>query len=430
MPLFITSNISKTVSKLSRFFGFGAGVTWAGEIGLTLDENVINKLIPQVKKGVIVIAGTNGKTTTSAMIKHILSGNGFLVIHNKTGANLENGIAGTLLLNTNFWGKLSTDYAIFEMDEAAFPKIVPKLNPKIIVLLNLFRDQLDRYGEVDSIAQKWIEGVKGMSSKTTLVANADDPLISELGNKFKGKVLYFGLDDNSKTISKLPHAVDSTYCLNCGNKLSYKKVYLSHFGDWYCTRCHLKRPKLNLSKIISPLIGVYNQYNSLAASLTCGKLGISKQATQNFLLTFKPAFGRQEEFIIDGKKIKIFLSKNPAGFNESIRTVLTQDDFSTIIFALNDRIADGTDVSWIWDVDFEEIVSKSQNIICTGDRAYDMGLRIKYAIKNSEFRIQNDIKKAIKEGLDKTNENETLYIFPTYTAMLDIRKVLTGKKIS
>ncbi|MBI2029118.1 Mur ligase family protein [Candidatus Gottesmanbacteria bacterium] len=429
MPLIITSLISKAVSIASRFFGIGAGVTWAGEIGLTLDPKIINKLIPQVKKGVIVIAGTNGKTTTSAMVKHILNESDYKVIHNKTGANLENGIAGTLLLNTNFLGKLSIDFAIFELDEGAFPKVITKLNPKIIVLLNLFRDQLDRYGEVDSIAQKWMIGLKGVSDKTTLVCNADDPLISEIGNKFKGKVVYFGLNDSSKTISKLPHAVDSTYCLNCGNKLSYKKVFLSHFGDWYCTNCHLKRPKLTLNKINSPLIGVYNEYNSLASSLTCQVLGISKNEAQQKILTFTPAFGRQEEFNVNSKKIKIFLSKNPAGFNESLRTVLTQKDFSTIIFALNDRIADGTDVSWIWDVDFDEIVSKTNNILCTGDRANDMAIRIKYA-GDKDIKPIFDLNKAIEKGLENTRENETLYILPTYTAMLDIRKILTGKKIS
>ncbi len=429
MPLIITSKIAKAVSKISRFFGLGAGVTWAGEIGLILNPNTISSLIPEVKKGVIVIAGTNGKTTTSAMIEHVLTNQGFKVIHNKTGANLENGIVGTLLLNTDFKGKLSADYAIFELDEATFAHIIPKLKPSHIILLNLFRDQLDRYGEVDSIASKWLEGLKNIGSKTMLVANADDPLISSIGEAFKENSKYFGLDDKRLTLKKHPHAVDSIYCFKCGNKLSYTSIYLSHYGDWYCKKCGRKRPKLDLSKVDSPMPGVYNIYNSLAAVLAGKTIHIDEKAINSSLSSFKPAFGRQEEFLTGNKKIKLFLSKNPAGFNESIRTVIQLNNYSTIIFALNDRIADGTDVSWIWDVDFEDITKKS-HIICTGDRVYDMALRIKYAeVDQEKIQAIEETEIALSKGLESIKEGETLYIFSTYTAMLEIRKVLTGKKI-
>lgn len=433
MEIFFISLLAKAVAFLSRFFGFGAGVTWPGEITLLLDNSIIQKLSKSIKKDIIIVAGTNGKTTTSSMIRHILVKNSQKVILNRTGANLRNGVAGTLILNTDFFGKINADYAIFEVDEATLPLLLTEVKPRIIILLNLFRDQLDRYGEVDTIARKWLSALKDLSTKTVLIANADDPLIAFIGNKFKGKVLYFGLDDKRFDLGKLEFATDSIYCLNCGKKLEYEKVFLSHYGDWKCTRCLFKRPKLNLSQVKAPLTGVYIIYNTLASILTTQSLGITKNIAEKFLASFKPAFGRQEEFTIEAKKIQLFLSKNPAGFNQSIRTVLDKNNVNQVMFVLNDRIPDGTDVSWIWDVDFEEIAYRAKTIICSGDRLFDMGLRIKYSFPDLtnlvKIATEENLKKALELGLKNTKKGETLYIFPTYSAMLDIRKILVGRKI-
>lgn len=435
MEIFFISLIAKAVATISRLFSLGAGVTWPGEISLILDNNLIKKLSPQIKKGVILVAGTNGKTTTSSMIGHILNKAGYKVLHNATGANLRNGVAGTLILNTDFIGKIDADYAIFEVDEATLPLLLREIEPKIVVLLNLFRDQLDRYGEVDSIARKWLEALKNLSAKTTLITNADDPLIAFIGEKFKGKVLYFGLEDKRFDLGKLEFATDSIYCLNCGKKLVYEKIFLSHYGDWKCLKCGFKRPKLNLSSVKASLSGVYSIYNTLASILTTQSLGITKNTAEKSLVSFKPAFGRQEEFTIDGKKIQLFLSKNPAGFNQSIRTVLDKNNVNQVMFVLNDRIPDGTDVSWIWDVDFEEIVNRAKTIIISGDRVFDMALRIKYSfeIQSANWRTKlktfENLKKALESGLEHTPKGGTLFIFPTYSAMLDIRKIIVGRKI-
>lgn len=429
MKILIISLIAKTIALVSRLFGLGAGVTWPGEISLLLDKNIFPKLIKDLRKGVILVAGTNGKTTTALMIKDILAKNNASVILNQTGANLKNGIIGALILRTNWQGKLDADHGIFEVDEATLPLILQEITPKIIVLLNLFRDQLDRYGEVDSIAQKWSKALR--ENETLLIANADDPLIAYIGENYRGPKQYFGLEDDKYNLGKLSHATDSTYCLYCGKKLDFRKVFLSHYGDWQCLGCQKERPKLNLSKAMSPLTGVYNLYNTLAAVLTTISLGVPQKTIDAALESFEPAFGRQEQFQKNGKKIQIFLSKNPAGFNESIRTVLENKDSGQVIFALNDRIPDGTDVSWIWDVDFEEIVKKAKTIICSGDRVYDMALRIKYSFQtqNSKLKTFDKLEGALRHGLENTLKEETLYIFPTYSAMLDIRKILTGKKI-
>lgn len=433
MNVFLVSLIAKTVSLLSRFFVSGAGVTWPGEISLRLDNLLIRKLSQKIRKGIIIVAGTNGKTTTASMIHQILKKAGYKVIHNTTGANLRNGIAGTLILQTNFLGLIDADFAVFEVDEATFPLLAQEIKPKTIVLLNLFRDQLDRYGEVDAIARKWRQALKKLDSQVTLIANADDPLIAYIGQNFQGEVAYFGLKGKKYDLGRLKFATDSIYCLVCGSKFKYRSVYLSHYGDWYCPKCGFKKPAITDFKVSSPLPGVYNIYNSLAAVLTATKLGIAKEIAQKSLFSFTPSFGRQEIFELKDKKIQLFLSKNPAGFNESLRTVMAKDDVNTVIFALNDRIPDGRDVSWIWDVDFEEIVDKAQTIICCGERVFDMALRIKYSFQiqnyNSKLKIYEKLKEALNYGLENTKKGETLYIFPTYSAMLEIRKILIGRKI-
>jgi UDP-N-acetylmuramyl tripeptide synthase len=270
-----------------------------------------------------------------------------------------------------------------------------------------------------------------------VVLNADDPQIAFLARGLKAKVLFFGLNDPSSYLTEHDYATDSTYCLNCGGKLSYEGIYFSHLGNWYCGKCLEKKPTPTLSSWEYPLEGVYNRYNTLAAVLIGKTLSIEDETIKNALRNFKPAFGRLEEIEINGKKLKILLSKNPTGFNESLRTAISNNP-KTIILALNDRIPDGRDISWIWDVDFEMIPDDTR-IIITGDRAFDLGLRLKYARwqpkngksqrQKSNIRIHENTTEAIKVGLEEIAKGETLYILPTYSAMLEIRKVIGGRKI-
>jgi len=442
--IFLIIWVGKIIATLSRFFNLGAGETWPGEIGMRLDKNLIKKLISGIKKGVILVAGTNGKTTTVKMIKTILyatrnTQHATRIVCNQSGANLLNGIASTLISAANILGKVRADWAIFEVDEATLPLTLKEFTPKIVVILNLFRDQLDRYGEIDLIAKKWHQALKKLPNKTTVILNADDPQIAALGKDFKAKVLYFGLNEQSLFLEKVPHSADSTYCLFCGEKLKFKGVYFSHLGIWHCQKCGWKRPKVSLSSWQWPLIGVYNQYNTLAAVLVGRSLGVNERAIRTALKNFKPAFGRGEEFEIRDKRVKILLSKNPTGFNATIRRLIESRQRFALL-ALNDRIPDGRDVSWIWDVDFEELVSRVDQLIITGDRAYDLGLRLKYATKaqNSKLKAQNynlklkiteDLKESLRIGLEKIKQGETLYILPTYSAMLEIRKYLAGRSI-
>src|SRR3989344_4616630 len=364
--------IGKLVIYISRLFGLGSGSTWPGHIALSINKNFIKDiLLTNSNLKIILIAGTNGKTTTTKLVKTILEKAGHTVLENTSGANLLNGIASILILNSGLSGKINKDCAIFEVDENTLPLVLKELTADYIVLLNLFRDQLDRYGEVNIIAKKWAEAIENLNSKTNLILNADDPQISYLSFHLEGvNVKYFGIDSKNKT-EKTQHASDSTYCPNCGKKLTYGSVYFSHLGDWKCEKCDFKHPKDTFAKyFIYPLAGMYNQYNTNAAVLLATQIGIDEKTINSALENFKPAFGRQEDINIDSKKIKIFLSKNPTSFNESLRTIADLNA-KNLLIVLNDRIPDGRDVSWIWDVDVEEYIKSLKTLIISGDRAYD-----------------------------------------------------------
>ena len=425
MNLFILI-FGKIFSFLSRQFNLGHGSTWPGHIALKINPNFVKDYFLNNKTKVIIICGTNGKTTTSKLIETILKENKKRVFINSSGANLLNGIASSIILSSSLFKKENYDFAIFEVDENSIPEINKTLDPDYIIALNLFRDQLDRYGEIDTITKKWKESFKNLSKNSVLILNADDPQIAYLGNNIKNKSLYFGL--NEKNNNKISHGADSTYCPRCFNALTYDSVYFSHLGNWKCEKCGLEKPKTNISSLpYYPLAGEYNKYNSLAGVLLAKNENIKEEIIKTSLKKFTPAFGRQEEFILKNRKIKIFLSKNPTSFNESLATINSLKA-NNILIVLNDRIPDGLDVSWIWDAHAEELLQNINNITVSGDRCYDLGLRLRYA-GSSEFKIEPDLKNAINLSLEKTNQNQTLYILPTYSAMLDVRKLIIGKKI-
>jgi UDP-N-acetylmuramyl tripeptide synthase len=352
------------------------------------------------------------------------------VIQNNSGANLLNGIASTLLLQTDSSGTLDADYAIFEVDENALPKLLKEITPNTLILLNLFRDQLDRYGEVNSIVSHWKKALENLPSTTTLILNADDPEIAYLGHKTKAKVLYFGLDDKKLALTTFQHASDSLYCPKCQEKLTYITRYFSHLGEWSCPQCNLKRPSLDLSTYsLYPLSGIYNRYNTHAAVLFLKEKGFSQKQIEQAFVGFTAAFGRQEVVRYYGKNIQLFLSKNPTSFNQSLRTI--QDlKAKYLLIVLNDRTPDGKDVSWIWDVDMEDYTKSLQKVYVSGDRVYDMALRLKYAqVSKEKMNTYEKLEEAIQDAVIATPKEDTLFILPTYSAMLETRKIITGKKI-
>lgn len=416
--------IGKIFSFLSKKINLGHGSTWPGHIALKLNKNFVKDYFLNSKTKIIIICGTNGKTTTSKIIETILRQNHKKVFLNSSGANLLNGIASSIILSSNLFKKENYDYAIFEVDENSIPEINKTLNPDYIIALNLFRDQLDRYGEIDAITKKWNESFKKLSLNSVLILNADDPQIAYLGKNLTNKSLYFGL--NEKNNNKISHGADSTYCPKCFNALTYNSVYFSHLGNWVCPNCGLQKPKTIISTLpYYPLAGEYNKYNFIAAVLFARNENIKKDVIQKALKNFQPAFGRQEELELASKKIKIFLSKNPTSFNQSLATINSLKA-NNILIVLNDRIPDGLDVSWIWDTNLDYL-KRIKNIFVSGDRTYDLAIRLKY--ENLQFEAYDNLNTALKKSLDKIINNQTLYILPTYSAMLEVRKLIGGKKI-
>jgi len=427
-------SVAKSVTFGVRSLRLGAASVLPGSLARRIEPRLLQLLTQQVKNGVILIAGTNGKTTTSLLLVTILERKGYRVAHNSTGANLENGLMTALLSSTNLIGNLDVDYAILEVDENILPKILTPIQPRIILCLNLFRDQLDRYGEVDTISKRWTKIISTLPPETVVIPNADDPTLSYLGQQLPQRVLFFGLNEPENYLDEIPHAVDSIFCPNCGHSLDYKGVYLSHLGDFQCPKCGFSRsqPVLDSSEFPQILVGLYNKYNTLAAATAARELGVDEATILDTINNFQAAFGRAEDLEINGKRVRILLSKNPVGTNETIR-VVTQSHDKTTLLVLNDRTPDGTDVSWIWDVDTEKLVERGGTLVVSGDRLYDMALRLRYSEKtpDSHFNliVEEDLRQAIATALEHTPENETLHILPTYSAMLEVREVLTGRKI-
>nr|WP_201280503.1 Mur ligase family protein [Hassalia byssoidea] len=435
MRLGFAVSVAKSVTFGVRSLRLGAASVLPGSIARRIEPQLLQLLSQQVKNGVILIAGTNGKTTTSLLLCEILQRQGYRVAHNSTGANLENGLMTALMENSNLLGKLDVDYAILEVDENIVPLVLAPIQPKLILCLNLFRDQLDRYGEVDTISKRWTKAIATLPSQTIVVANADDPTICYLGQQLsQQKVSFFGLNEPENYLEAIPHAVDSIYCPKCGHALNYKGVYLSHMGEYSCPSCGFSRsqPTLDSSEWQQILVGLYNKYNTLAAATAAKELGVDEVIIRDAIPNFQAAFGRAEELKINGKNVRILLSKNPVGTNETIR-VVTQSSDTTTLLVLNDKIQDGEDVSWIWDVDTEKLVERGGTLVVSGDRAYDMALRLRYSESspqsNFNLIVQENLRQAINTALERTPLNETLHILPTYTAMLDVREALTGRKI-
>ena len=442
----------KLISVLLKLTGSGATAA-PGLYALKIDANLVKKITRCLPKGSIIISGTNGKTTTSRLAYEMLSSK-HKVIHNRQGSNLLRGIASTLIKKSSLTGKVNAELGLWEIDEATLPEAIDNLLPKTIVLLNLLRDQLDRYGEVDTTRQKWQKSLTKLP-KTSLILNADDPGISFLSKFTKARIFYFGVNDTKINLPTIDHVADIKYCLNCSTKLIYKSLFSAHLGHYYCPNCNLKRPsptvyannllfrkdfstsiKLNvngqLSIVNCHLPGLYNVYNILAASAIGSTYKVTGTEIKKQIQNFSTAFGRFQKIKIGQKQAIIFLIKNPAGANEVLRILSTQDKLNLLVI-LNDKIADGKDISWIWDTNWEILKNKTSDVSVAGIRSWDMALRLKYAgFKLSNNSIYTVISYSILKSMSKLNNNDTLIILPTYTALLDVQesvlKLAGGKK--
>ncbi|HEX5990000.1 MAG TPA: MurT ligase domain-containing protein [Solirubrobacterales bacterium] len=444
--------LSRAIGAASRRSGRGGGTTLPGRVLLRLEPEAIARLGAGLNRGTTIVSATNGKTTTAGMIAGILAADGRHPVHNRAGSNMTWGVATALL-------EQHGEEGLFEVDEAWLPRVTEQLDPALIVLGNLFRDQLDRYGEMEALADEWAKTVAARTGRTRFALNADDPLIADLGRDPEGArregVLYFGIEDASQALPELQHAFDAKHCRRCGHPYAYERAFVGHLGHYSCPNCGAERPAPEVAateielrgmdgsrsrvrtpegeiELDLPLPGLYNVYNALAALAAGLRLGVAPERIAAALGDMRAAFGRVETIPVEGNPVSILLIKNPAGANEVLRTLQLEGREGgglDLWIALNDRIADGRDVSWVWDADFELLADGVRRVVCAGTRAPEMALRLKYAGWPEE-RIE--VVPEIDASLDAAvrSAEGRLFALPTYTALLELRKLLADRGLA
>lgn len=434
---------ARGIGKLSRATGRGGGTTLPGRVLLKLDADAIDKLGGSFEHGSTLISATNGKTTTASMLATILHAAGRDPVHNRAGSNMTWGVATALL-------EQKGDEGLFEVDEAWLPEVAARLKPRTILLGNLFRDQLDRYGETETLADAWAKMAASLGDRTAFVLNADDPMIADIARSSGPATATFGIDDPSQAVVELQHARDAKQCRVCGTELDYECAFVGHLGHYSCPGCGLVRPTPDLSatevrligmngleatitageesaRLRLPLPGLYNLYNALAAIATARSLGIGLADAAEALSAMEAVFGRVERIQIADTQLSILLVKNPAGANEVLRTLELEPGELTLWLALNDRIADGRDVSWIWDADFELLANRVGNFVCSGIRAAEMALRLKYAgWPEDRLTVVRDVERSLEVVLE--GRPKKVFALPTYTALLELRELLAENR--
>jgi lipid II isoglutaminyl synthase (glutamine-hydrolysing) len=431
---------ARSVGALSRFAGRGGGTTLPGKLLSTVDPRAVDRLAAQLPLGSVLVSATNGKTTTTAMAAEIL---GPRLAYNRSGANLLSGVASTLLAARD------AELGLFEVDEAALPQVARRVRPRIVALGNLFRDQLDRYGELEHVAERWREAAARLP-ESLLVVNADDPLLGELA-RGRERLLTYGIDDPRHARASLQHAADSTYCVACGVPYEYAAAYVGHLGDYRCPSCGLARLPLDVAareidlhglegsdftlatsagslRVRLALPGLYNVYNAVAAAAIAAALETPLEQIGAGLERFVAAFGRFERIPVGGKRLLMLLIKNPAGGNEAVGTLLDGSPPRLAVVALNDEVADGRDVSWIWDVDFEPLLAGLERAVVSGSRAAELALRFAYGgLDRERIEVVPSLEAALDRGLELAPEGGELVVLPTYTAMLGLRGIVARR---
>jgi UDP-N-acetylmuramyl tripeptide synthase len=444
--------LARATGALSRRTGRGGGTTLPGRLLLRIAPDAVSRLGRDLSRGSTVISATNGKTTTAGMLAAAMRAAGRVPVHNRAGSNMSWGVATALL-------EQHGEEGLFEVDEAWLPRIAADLDPGVIVLGNLFRDQLDRYGELERLADEWAEVVGARSGRCGFVLNADDPLVADLGRDHdltrRPDVTYFGIEDPGQALPELQHAHDAKHCRRCGHPYSYARAFVGHLGHYECPNCGADRPAPDVaateiellgmrgsrSRITTPqgeaslelpLPGLYNIYNALAAVSAALRLGIGLEPAVAALAGVEAVFGRVETIVVDGRPVSILLIKNPAGANEVLRTLRLEagsGDGLYVWIALNDRIADGRDVSWVWDADFEILAGAARRVFCAGTRAPEMAVRLKYAGIEPERLI---VEPSIERSLDRAVAESAgaLFALPTYTALIELRTLLSDRGLA
>jgi lipid II isoglutaminyl synthase (glutamine-hydrolysing) len=443
----------KGVVTTTRLLGKG-GTTLPGTVARRLAPDVLRQLAAQPGQGVIAVTGTNGKTTTAKMLSAMFEKAGHAITHNRAGANLISGLTTAFLQSAAWSGHVQGSIGLMEIDEATMPQACKEIRPRAAIVTNFFRDQLDRYGELEHTVTFVGRGLEHLAKGAKAALNADDPNCAGLGRRQNVTPIYYGIEDESVGKAEMNQTADALHCVVCGHEYHYRTFYYAHLGKYRCPQCGDQRPQPQVYvdrirdvdargstlHIVTPagdfearlqIPGLYNVYNALAAVAGALAMGLPLDAIKAGLETTTSQFGRMELIRMNDRDVFMALVKNPVGFNSVVQTVMQAGARKNIIICINDLYADGTDVSWLWDVDFESLAASQDEInfvICSGLRAEDMAVRLKYAgLDAAKLSVEKDLGKALEQGLTFIKPGELLYIMPTYTAMLQMRKIIQKK---
>ncbi|NPV54302.1 MAG: Mur ligase family protein [Firmicutes bacterium] len=507
MRLWLAIIVGKICAFASRLLKRGGGSSLPGSLARRIEPHILVRLLEKAGPALtsIIITGSNGKTTTARMVAEVLQHNGLRIVWNRSGANMVSGIISALIERCDIWGRLSADAAVFEVDEANLRHVVAAIRPRIILVTNCFRDQLDRYGEVDTTLGLIRAAIEDAPAGSLLLLNADDPLVASLASRSRCKTMFYGIEGldlaldlacghapghaQAGRVPDMNLSHDARSCPNCGAYYEYSLITYGHLGKYRCPRCLSSRPApdfLALNVVAQGahgftftvgfehdlehdpvraslgLPGLYNVYNCLAAVACCLLLDIPRRIIEEGIARSSSAFGRMETIPVGDRNVLLALVKNPVGFSEVIRTIVSEASeipgvrrrleapgiqgtqetqgalgaprapSKTLMVCLNDNFADGRDISWIWDVDMERLSrnpSFVRSIVASGTRAEDMALRLKYAgIDQEKIYIEPDLDKALELGLRNLAPGETLYVLPTYTALLEVREHIRRRR--
>ncbi|WP_459997764.1 DUF1727 domain-containing protein [Paradesulfitobacterium aromaticivorans] len=418
------------------------GTTFPGVVANRLDPEIIGHLGRGYTDGTIIVTGTNGKTTTANLLANVLRTAGLDFAFNQAGANLVSGIAGALLEQAGWSGSPRAKIALLEVDEATVPKLCRQLAPKAAIITNFFRDQLDRYGELDTTIRLVQEAIP---EKSLLIINADDPLVAQFGLKHE-QAVYYGVERTPESQAESRETREARFCPVCGSTLRYSLFHYGQLGIYHCPECAFARPqtqvlaqevhmedgnmlfRVGVTSYSLSFEGYYNLYNALAALAAARILGVNEREIERGLREFVPQAGRMERFLLPQGRVTLTLVKNPTGFNQVLRTVLGSDKDIGLMIVINDLAADGRDISWLWDVDFEILgaeQSRIRQVVCSGLRAEDMALRLKYAgIGMEKLMLEHSLDQAVALLQQGRRPEDSVFALPTYTALFPLREIL------
>jgi UDP-N-acetylmuramyl tripeptide synthase len=448
--LALAISAGKLVGASGRILGIGGGTSLPGMVARRIDPDVLKTVMGASAAKKIVITGSNGKTTTSRMIAEMAKESGNRLSHNRSGSNLLQGVTSVAVNFASVSGELNSDVLVFEIDEGTMQHVIPEIQPDVVVITNIFRDQLDRFGELYAVARSLDKVLEGLPETSTIVLNGNDPQVANFGQNAKAKRVFFGLNTTEVGTPVPDISADVIRCIHCQEDLEYKVAYLSHLGLYRCPNCGYTLPDLDIAatsvklaadgkgpthatlstpagelEIEIPLPGIHNVYNAAAAIGAALAAGFPKEKLPSALAKLQPAFGRLEEIKAGDQTIYLAFVKNPTSFNLIMRLIMQHPGQKHILLAASHTVVDGEDFSWLWDLEVEEMAPDIVDAICSGNKPEELAMRLKYAeVPSEHIRMIEDREQALDAALKNAGPNGTLYVLATYSPTQELRRIM------